>query len=45
MTRQDKNIPRNICQYLSNSNAETIKKELNKSQKLYKKGKYHIRKE
>mgnify|MGYP001288166645 CR=1 FL=1 len=29
---------------LSKKNANIIKKEINKSQKLYKKGKYHIRK-
>ena len=46
MTRQDKKkYPKKyIPKYLSNENAETIKKEINKSQKLYKKGKYHIRK-
>ena len=46
MTRQDKKkYPKKyIPKYLSNENAEKIKKEINKSQKLYKKGKYHIRK-
>ena len=46
MTRQDKKkYPKKyIPKYLSNANAKTIKKEINKSQKLYKKGKYHIRK-
>ena len=29
---------------LSNKNSQTLKKEILKSQKLYKKGKYHIRK-
>lgn len=33
-----------IPKYLSNSNAETIKKEIDRSQKMYKKGKYYIRK-
>lgn len=46
MTRQDKKkYPKKyIPKYLSKSNAETIKKEINKSQKLYKQGQYHIRK-
>lgn len=33
-----------IPSYLSMSNAKTIKDEINKSQREYKKGKYHVRK-
>ena len=33
-----------IPKYLSNTNANQIKKEIDKSRKLYKKGKYYIRK-
>jgi hypothetical protein len=32
-----------IPSYLSHKNAKTIKNEIDKSQRLYKKGKYHIR--
>ena len=33
-----------IPKYLSQENAETIRDEIDKSQRMYKKGKYHIRK-
>lgn len=33
-----------IPKYLKKSNALTLKKEINKSQRLYKRGKYHLRK-
>lgn len=48
MTRQDKTKKRYpkkyIPKYLSLKNANFIKKEIDKSNKLYKKGKYYLRK-